>query len=179
MNTDTQTIESKMGKIVFRKAKEKDVSTISSLTEYETLLPRSVDEVREILPYYFVAECVETGQIVGCISAFIHQSMLDESKYEAEIVSLRVLDEFKGNGIGSALLQLELEALKRRTDLKHIFAFTTEKVFTGSFSKAGFVEAKPQLFGAKVIQACAKCPKNVYKDGKHHCDEIAVLYPFL
>lgn len=158
------------GDVKFRRGDDGDIHAISELTRAENLLFRSPEDVEILLPCYHIAESVETGEIVGCISAKMYG-------HDAEVISFRVKEDFLGIGIGAELLDIELEFLKERETVKRIFSLTTRKVFAGSFTKAGFVEVGIQMFDPKVVQVCSKCPKNVFVDGKHLCDEIAVIYP--
>lgn len=155
--------------IEIRKAKEKDVFAISQLTIGENLIFRSPEEVELLLPCYHIAEEVKTGKLAGCISTKMYG-------LDAEIVSFRVEEQFFGLGIGKALFQKQLHFLLGRKSISRIFALTTRKVASMLFLRAGFVEVGIQLFGPKVLLECAKCQKNVFLEGKHLCDEIAVLY---
>ena len=168
--SERKIISTPKGEVILRRAEDADIHPISELTRQENLLFRSPEDVEILLPCYHVAENAETGEIIGCISAKMFG-------HDAEIISFRVRQDFAGIGIGTELLAIELEFLKERESVKRIFSLTTRKVFEGSFSKAGFVEVGIQMFDPKVIQVCSRCPKNVFVDGKHKCDEIAVMYP--
>jgi N-acetylglutamate synthase-like GNAT family acetyltransferase len=166
---EQKTVRTPKGDVTIRKGESGDVSAISALTRQEKLLYRPPEEVEALLPAFFVAEHVGSGGIVGCVSAATYGD-------EAEIVSFRVRDDFLGMGIGRELLSAELAFLRGREDLSRIFALTTRGVFEKSFRKAGFREVGIQLFGPKVARVCSRCPKNVYENGRHLCDEIAVIY---
>lgn len=158
-------------KIVLRKAEEKDIPAISGLTLEKNLLPRSAEEVRSLLPYYCVAVDTATGKIAGCISTKVYGA-------DAEIISFRVRENFLGRGIGIDLLKRQLQLLSGQKEITRIFALTTREVAARIFLRAGFIEVGIQLFGPKVLSDCAKCPKNNFSDtdGRHLCDEIAVIY---
>lgn len=168
-SSERQVVRTRLGEVAVRRGEERDISVISGLTRQENLLFRSPEEVSSLLPSFFVAEHVGSGEVVGCVSATTYGD-------EAEIVSFRVRDDFLGMGIGGELLSVELAFLKGRDDISRIFALTTRPVFEKSFRKAGFREVGIQLFGPKVAQVCSRCPKNIYVSGRHLCDEIAVIY---
>ena len=158
-----------LGEIELRKAREKDIFAISQLTIGKNLIFRSPEEVELLLPCYHIAEELGTGKLAGCISTKMYD-------LDAEIVSFRIEEQFSGLGVGKALFQKQLHFLLSRKSISRIFALTTRKVASMIFLRAGFVEVGIQLFGPKVLLECAKCQKNVFLDGKHLCDEIAVLY---
>lgn len=153
----------------FRKAQEKDIPAISTLTQEKNLLFRSSAEIRAFLPYYHVAVDIWTGEIAGCIGAKTYGT-------DAEIISFRVKERFLKIGIGRDLLKKQLEFLSNQTGILRIFALTTREIAVSNFLKAGFIEVGIQLFEPKVLLDCAKCPKNVFSADKHLCNEIAVIY---
>jgi N-acetylglutamate synthase-like GNAT family acetyltransferase len=153
----------------FRKAQEKDISAISMLTQRKNLLFRSSAEIRSLLPYYHVAVDIWTGEIAGCVGAKIYGA-------DAEIISFRVKERFLKIGIGRNLLKKQLEFLSNQSEILRIFALTTREIAANNFLKAGFIEVGIQLFGPKVLLDCAKCPKNVFSNERHLCNEIAVIY---
>lgn len=150
-------------------AQECHVEAISGLTKGENLLFRSPEEVRKMLPCYLVA-LNDLSEVVGCVSAKWYG-------YHAEIVSFRVVDQYQHVGIGDALLQNEIQLLQRMPFVERIFALSTNHVAESCFAPLGFIEVGIQLFGWKVLLECSKCPKNIIgNDGKHQCNEIALLF---
>ena len=85
--------------------------------------------------------------IVGCISLIEYDGI-------AEIRSFIVLPEFRGRGIGKALLDACILEAKKH-DYDKIYALTHESVF-GFFEKNGFV--KVEVPEQKLEKDCAKCP---------------------
>ena len=99
------------------------------------------------------------GQIVGCAALTIIWADL------AEIRSLAVEDEYRGKGIGTALVAWTIEE-GRRLGIRRLMALTYEQPF---FAKLGFDVVAKESLPLKVWSDCVRCPK---RDG---CDEIAVV----
>lgn len=90
------------------------------------ILPRTIDELRELLDDAFLAEL--DGQVVGFAALEIYSSKL------AEIRSLAVDDSQRGRGIGRALV----DACLRRAEERNVFevlVVTSEDTF---FQRCGF-----------------------------------------
>jgi amino-acid N-acetyltransferase len=121
------------------------------------LLPRSALSIRDTLPDWLVGEL--NGEIVACGSLRPYTPVL------AEVRSLAVHDDVKGQGLGSALLQA-LIAEARRRYIPTLFALTRAVSF---FKRAGFTITEKERFPEKVWRDCNICPI------KHRCDETAVV----
>ncbi|NPA82723.1 MAG: N-acetyltransferase [Epsilonproteobacteria bacterium] len=122
------------------------------------ILPRSDDEIATNIRSYFLAK--EEDKLVGFTALHIHSPNL------AEIRSLIVDKNYRGRGIGKALVR---EAVKeaKKLKVKKLFTLTYQKEF---FEKEGFKEiAKESLPEHKIWADCIKC--------KHFpiCNEIALI----
>lgn len=169
MMTTLHIMHTDLGDVAFERPRRKDIYAISELTRGKNLIYRSPEEVEILLPCYHVAVRAETGEIVGCISAKMYGT-------DAEIVSYRLNKQFRGQGVGRQLIKMQLQFLVGRAGIERIFALTTKEVAVKIFLKAGFIEVGIQLFGPKVLLECSRCPKNIISEGRHLCDEIAVIY---
>ncbi len=138
-----------------------DAKAISALinyyAEHDKMLFRSLAEVYENLQMFLVVE--RDRQIVGCCSLEVIWSDL------AEIKSLAVDPEGRGQGIGTALVKAALERAVG-LGIPRVFALTLEPKF---FEGAGFTVVKKEELPMKVWSDCARCPK------QNECDEIAVI----
>ncbi len=121
------------------------------------MLPRSEQSIAKMIDSFTVAE--SDGRIVGCGSLFQLGAEL------VEIRSLGILDAYKGQGIGSCLVEF-LEAQARSQNIPKIMALTYEVRF---FERNGFQVVSKEIFPEKVWTDCVHCKK------QHCCDEIAVL----
>lgn len=90
------------------------------------LLPRTFDELRELLPTLFVAE--NEGVIVGCAALEIYSWKL------AEIRSLAVAASMQGQGVGKRLVDACLERA-RAANILEVMAITSSD---GFFMSCGF-----------------------------------------
>jgi N-acetylglutamate synthase-like GNAT family acetyltransferase len=90
------------------------------------LLPRTLDEIEELLDNGFVAE--SNGKIVGFVALEIY------SKKLAEIRSLAVAEKFQRHGIGKHLVAACVEFAKERSILE-VMAITSSEEF---FQSCGF-----------------------------------------
>jgi amino-acid N-acetyltransferase len=146
---------------VCRKATETDVNELYELidgyAQKGIMLPRSRQALSRLIDTFVVAEL--DGKIVGCGSLFQLGSDL------VEIRSLGITDGYKGQGIGSKLMDKLLEEA-RQQQLPKVMALTYEVDF---FIKNGFHIVEKEIFPEKVWTDCVHCAK------QHCCDEIAVL----
>jgi N-acetylglutamate synthase-like GNAT family acetyltransferase len=113
-----------------RRASEADVAAIEAFIEPYVddgkLLPRTYDELTELLPSFFIAEL--NGQIVGCAALEIYSRKL------AEIRSLAVSPDVQGKGIGRLLVEACIELARERNVLE-VMAITSSEDF---FKACGF-----------------------------------------
>jgi amino-acid N-acetyltransferase len=121
------------------------------------LLPRTAESIRSTLPDWLVGEMDST--IVACVSLLYYTPIL------AEVRSLAVSDEVKGQGWGRAIVTAII-AKAEREQVPTLFALTRAVHF---FEKAGFSITEKDHFPEKVWRDCHVCPL------LHHCDETAVI----
>lgn len=113
-----------------RRATEADAPAIEAFIEPFVddgkLLPRTYDELNELLPSFFIAEL--DGQIVGCAALEIYSRKL------AEIRSLAVSPAVQGKGIGRLLVEACIQ-LAREKNVLEVMAITSSEDF---FKACGF-----------------------------------------
>ncbi|RUM28508.1 MAG: N-acetyltransferase [Aquifex sp.] len=146
---------------MLRKATVKDAKKIYELlNDYAKkglLLPRSLNSIYENIRDFWVYEV--DGQIVGCVALHVMWEDL------AEIRSLAVKDELRGEGIGKELVKKAIEEAWE-LGVNRVFSLTYVKDF---FKKFGFIEIDKSILPHKVWGECVNCVKFP------NCDEEAVL----
>jgi amino-acid N-acetyltransferase len=144
-----------------RHARVSDAAAISDLINYYAergrMLHRSLESIYEMLREFVVAE--EDDRIVGCLAVDVFWADL------AEVKSLAVAEERRGQGIGQLLLGAA-EADARKLGVKKLFALTYEK---GFFLSQGFTPIDRDTLPEKVWRECIACSKF------DACDEIAMI----
>ncbi|MFC4599324.1 N-acetyltransferase [Cohnella hongkongensis] len=147
--------------IVCRPALPEDIEALHELIQgYAAkgiMLPRSREALTRNIGTFIVAQDGE--RLIGCGSLCRLGSDL------VEIRSLGIADGYKGQGIGSRLVDALIEEAKRQ-GIPKVMALTYESVF---FQKNGFQIVDKDIFPEKVWTDCVHCPK------QHCCDEIAVV----
>ncbi|MGG4034284.1 N-acetyltransferase [Paenibacillus cisolokensis] len=146
---------------VCRKATAEDVDTLYELikgyAEKGIMLPRSKETLQRQIGTFVVAEI--DGEVVGC------GSLCKLGDDLVEIRSLGISEGYKGQGIGSKLVDRLIEQAKEQ-NIGKVMALTYEVRF---FERNGFQVVDKEIFPEKVWTDCVNCPK------QHCCDEIAVL----
>lgn len=146
--------------VTCRRAAESDVEAlyllIQGYAEKGIMLYRTRETLRAIIDTFVIAEA--DGRLVGC------GSLARLGKDLVEIRSLGMTDEFKGQGIGSLLVNSLVEEA-RLLGVPSVIALTYEVKF---FEKNGFEVVPKEIFPEKVWKDCVHCKK------QHCCDEIAV-----
>lgn len=116
--------------VIIRTAVRDDIDAIirfiEPFVEDGFLLERTVDEVDEWLPNYYLA--VVDGEIVGCAALEIYSRKL------AEIRSLAVSPKMQGMGIGKMLVNACVE-LARKKNILEVMVITSNEHF---FKAVGF-----------------------------------------
>ncbi|MDX2074958.1 MAG: GNAT family N-acetyltransferase [bacterium] len=102
------------------------VEFIKPFVEDGKLLPRTFDELDELMEHFFIAEVA--GEIVGCVALEIYSRKL------AEIRSLAVSKHHQGLGIGRKLVEACL-ALAREKEILEVMSITSSEDF---FLACGF-----------------------------------------
>lgn len=122
------------------------------------MLHRSLESTYEALREFHVAQD-EGGALVGCVAVDLFWSDL------AEVKSLAVLPDRRGEGIGRKLVEAAI-ADARELGAARLFALTYEEDF---FRRLGFSRIDRETLPEKVWRECIVCPK------ADACDEIAVM----
>lgn len=147
--------------VICRKAQSEDVDALHDLIQgyaaQGIMLPRSREALGRNIGHFVVAE--DEGKLVGC------GSLLKLGSDLVEIRSLGIADGYKGQGIGTKLVDT-LIAEAREQRIPKVMALTYEVAF---FLKNGFQVVDKEIFPEKVWTDCVNCAK------QHNCDEIAVL----
>ncbi|OAB33990.1 N-acetyltransferase [Paenibacillus glacialis] len=147
--------------VLCRRAVPEDVEHLFTMIEGYAkrgiMLPRSVKVLEQQLDQFVVAEIL--GEVIGC------GSLCRLGNDLVEIRSLGILEDYKGQGIGSMLVDALIEEA-RQQNIPKVMALTYEVSF---FVKNGFEVVEKEIFPEKVWTDCVFCSK------QHCCDEIAVL----
>jgi len=158
-------VEEKMtNKPILRKARIGDVLQMQTLImDYANkgmMLPKPLMALYEHLRDYNVVEC--DGKIVatGALHILWHDL--------AEVRSLAVAADYKGQGLGVMLLK-RLEDEAKELGMPQVFALTYQREF---FTRHGYTVIEHRELPQKVWMECVNCPK--FPD----CDEQAVIKIF-
>jgi len=146
--------------IKIRQAESKDAASLFELIQHyaaeQTMLPRTVEDVRDSLASFLVAE--KRGRLLGCGALKLYDDKV------AEIRSLCVTPGIKRRGVGRALTGRLLEEAEQ-LGLRTVFALTRVPEF---FIKCGFRPAARENFPMKINHDCLNCA--LYS----HCQEQTV-----
>ncbi|MDF2927500.1 MAG: acetyltransferase [Paenibacillaceae bacterium] len=146
--------------VVCRRATENDVEAlyllIQGYAEKGIMLYRSRETLRAIIDTFVIAEA--DGRLIGC------GSLSKLGKDLVEVRSLGMTEGFKGQGIGSLIVNRLVEEA-RNQGIPTVMALTYEVKF---FERNGFEVVPKEIFPEKVWRDCIHCKK------QHCCDEIAV-----
>lgn len=149
---------------MIRKAVIEDVTSIhrllSDCADQGLLLPRPLSELYDHLRDHFVVEDNQTGRSLIGVSAL---GIIWEDL--AEIRSLAVSEDHRGQGLGSRLVETCLEEA-RVLGLKRVFVLSYVPEL---FIKMGFKEVEKSVLPHKIWADCLRCPK--FPD----CDETALM----
>lgn len=99
------------------------IALIEPFVTHGKLLPRTVDEIRDMIPTGFVAEAA--GKIVGFAALEIYSRKL------AEIRSLAVSEDQQRNGLGSRLVDACVNLARQRNILEIMVITSSEEFFRG------------------------------------------------
>jgi amino-acid N-acetyltransferase len=124
---------------MIRLARPDDVAGIKKLIDdnQDKLIPRPADEIRELLPTFWVAE--EDGEIVGCCCLEVYSAKI------AEVRSLAVREGCRGKGYGAELVRLAIEEATRR-HIRQVLAVTSTLEFFEQMNFKPFLGEKYALF---------------------------------
>ena len=161
-----------------RPARYRDIRAMLALFEEEVragrMLPRNPGEVRANIDNWLVAEI--DGNLAGCVSLVFFGERKSQgdlpvddhsvSHALCELRSLAVAPEYRGNGLGSALISATLDLAGARGAAR-VLALTRSVTL---FENLGFYPSLVTNFPEKVWRDCRPCPF------RHRCDEVALLY---
>jgi amino-acid N-acetyltransferase len=143
-----------------REARLRDATQIHDLiASYSgdgTLLPRTLPEICENIRDFVVVE--NAGRILGCGALHLYGPHL------AEVRSIAVRPEEKGNGAGRLLMSALLKQAKRQ-EVTCVCLFTRIPSF---FGRLGFTVATREEIPDKLYKDCHRCPR------LNNCDEVAM-----
>ena len=113
---------------MLRKARLDDIEPVRQLIDsnLDKLLPRTYEELRELLETLWVVE--EDGQIVGCCCLEVYSPKI------AEVRSLAVRDDCRNKGYGEMLVHVATEEAQRR-NIRQVLVVTSTREF---FEKLNF-----------------------------------------
>jgi amino-acid N-acetyltransferase len=158
----TASTRSRVGGATVRQAKLQDAVNIfelvNSLSGDGTLLRRSYAEICENVRDFAVAES-ESGIFLGCGALHLYGPHL------AEVRSIVVKPEAKGQGAGSRLLQALLDEGEAQ-GVVSVCLFTRIPEF---FFRFGFRIADRTTLPDKIYKDCQACPR------LYACDEVAMV----
>lgn len=133
-----------VAKVIIRPAQPEDINTLAALirefVDEGKLLPRTLDELEELMDSFFVAEL--DGELLGCAALEIYNKKL------AEIRSLAVSRRAQGHGVGRKLVQACVDRAKER-DIFEVMAISASDEF---FRAVGFDYTLPRLRKAYFLQ---------------------------
>lgn len=161
-STSTTSSRPRVGSAVTRPAKLQDAMAIfdlvNSLSHDGTLLRRSYAEICENVRDFVIAESAE-GTFLGCGALHIYGPHL------AEVRSIVVKPEAKGQGAGGGLLRALLEESEYQ-GIASVCLFTRIPDF---FFHFGFRVADRTTLPDKIYKDCQTCPR------LYACDEVAMV----
>lgn len=136
--------ESAPDTVVIRPTQAADVNALDEFIKpfvaQKKLIPRTFDEMQELVRHGFLAEC--GGALIGFAALEIYSSKL------GEIRSLAVLDEWRGRGVGKKLVAACVERA-HECDVLEVMAITSSEDF---FKSCGFDFTLPGEKKALFIQ---------------------------
>ena len=161
VSESTASTRSRVGGAVVRMAKLPDAvgifELVNSLSGDGTLLRRNYAEICENIRDFFVAES-EAGVFLGCGALHLYGPHL------AEVRSIVVKPEAKGQGAGGRLLRALLEEAEEQS-VTSVCLFTRIPDF---FFHFGFRVVDRTVLPDKIYKDCQNCPR------LYACDEVAM-----
>lgn len=151
-----------------RRATLKDAEKIYALIRLNSdqLVPRSMGNIVEAIDRFFIAEA--DGEMVGSAAYQIHPEIGDPEAAAVEIVSVAVKSMFRRKGIGRALVEAVIEAVKAFSP-REVVVLTFAPEFFGSL---GFVEIPKTKIMHKLYTGCINCTKHA---DPFTCPELAMV----
>ena len=134
--------------VLVRPAAREDLAELEQFVESfvvaNRLLPRTFDELQDLIPFGFVA--IADDRLIGFAALEIYSSKL------AEIRSLAVVESMQGRGIGRMLVEQCVDLARSRNVLE-VMAVTSSELF---FQSCGFDFTLPGEKKALFIQTREK-----------------------
>jgi N-acetylglutamate synthase-like GNAT family acetyltransferase len=144
-----------------RRAKISDAPAIHSLVAHYAargfLLPREAEEIRANIGHFIVQD--DGRRVVSCLSLESYGGDL------AEIRSIAVDPENRGQGLGARLIASALDEA-RRLGIARVFAVTHAPKF---FERHGFAATARQSLTEKIERDCCSCAQ------QRTCKLVAVI----
>jgi N-acetylglutamate synthase-like GNAT family acetyltransferase len=144
-----------------RRARISDVPAIHSLVAHYAaqglLLPRAAEEIRANIGHFIVQE--QNSRVLSCLSLESYSADL------AEIRSIAVDPENRGQGLGARLIVSALAEARRR-GIARVFAVTHAPKF---FERQGFAAATRHSLAEKIERDCRTCSQ------QRTCKLVAVI----
>ncbi|MEM9295334.1 MAG: N-acetyltransferase [Planctomycetota bacterium] len=134
---------------------------IADSAEFGLMLPKSLAWLYEHLPSFRVIRDHQ-AYVIGCCGLSIVWADL------AEVVSLAVAKQARGQGLGKLLVQAVLDDA-HALGVRRVMTLTYEQAF---FEKLGFESVERSQLPMKVWADCVHCPKH------DACDETAMMRVF-
>jgi amino-acid N-acetyltransferase len=124
---------------MIRRATLDDIEAIVGVvnTNTDRLLARDRDEIVQLLDAFWVAEV--DGRIVGCCCLEVYSPKI------AELRSLAVMPEFRGQGLGARLTDAAVEEAKRR-GIPQVLVVTSNRAFFERLNFGPCLDEKYALF---------------------------------
>ena len=124
---------------MLRKARPEDIEPVRELimSNLEKLLPRTSDELRELIDYLWVVE--DDGKIVGCCCLEIYSPKI------AELRSLAVAEAYRHKGYGEMLVN-EAVAEAKRHNIRQVLVVTSTPEFFAGLNFGACLDEKYALF---------------------------------
>jgi amino-acid N-acetyltransferase len=124
---------------MIRRATLDDIDAIVGVvnTNTDRLLARDRDEIVQLLDAFWVAEI--DGRIVGCCCLEVYSPKI------AELRSLAVMPEFRGQGLGARLTDAAVEEAKRR-GIPQVLVVTSNRAFFERLNFGPCLDEKYALF---------------------------------
>jgi amino-acid N-acetyltransferase len=124
---------------MIRRATLDDIDAIVGVvnTNTDRLLARDRDEIVQLLDAFWVAEV--GGRVVGCCCLEVYSPKI------AELRSLAVMPEFRGQGLGARLTDAAVEEAKRR-GIPQVLVVTSNRTFFERLNFGPCLDEKYALF---------------------------------
>lgn len=157
--------------MMIRKAQSHDCPAMLALINAEValgnMLSKNIEQLRALIGSFFIAE--EMNQVAGCCG---YKAWRVPQGELVEIISLAVDPNFRGRGIGSALVEMCLtDAVSK--GYRRFFALTMRQ--GEMFERLGFTHIVQSMLPEKIWQDCDSCPKNLQEHRGRCCQEITYM----